>query len=61
MSDISSERIEPTPRVIEPQGPEHRGQPDSGSRRRSPPAPEEREPETEEDADTPVHQVDRLV
>jgi hypothetical protein len=59
MSDLSSERIEPAPRVIEPQGPERQGQPDSRSRRRPPPLPEE--PEREEDPETPVHQVDRLV
>jgi hypothetical protein len=59
MSDISSERIGETPRVIEPQGREHRGQPDSESRRRPRPAPEEREPE--ENSEAPVHQVDRLV
>ena len=60
MSDMSSERIPPMPRVSEPQGPERRGgQPDSGSRRRPPPAREERA--TEEDPATPVHQVDRRV
>jgi hypothetical protein len=59
MSDISSERIEPTPRVIEPPGPEPRGQLDSGSRRRPPPAPDEAEPE--ESLETPAHQLDRLV
>jgi hypothetical protein len=59
MSDISSERIEPTPRVIEPQGPQSRGQPDSGSRRRRPPAAEELG--AEENPEKPVHQVDRLV
>jgi hypothetical protein len=58
MSDISSERIEPTARVIEPQGSERRGQPDSGSRRRRPPASEEL---AEENPETPVHQVDRMV
>jgi hypothetical protein len=57
MSDIGS--VEPTPRVIGPQGPGPRGQPDSGLRRRPPPAPEE--PETEENPETPVHQVDRRV
>jgi hypothetical protein len=59
MSDISSERIAPAPRVIEPAGPQSRGQPDSGSRRRPPPAPDE--PELEESPETPAHQVDRLV
>jgi hypothetical protein len=59
MSDISSERIEPTPRVVEPQGPERRGQPESGSRRRPPPAPAASG--TEDDPEAPVHQVDRLV
>jgi hypothetical protein len=59
MSDISSERIGETPRVIEPQEREHRGQSDSGSRRRPPPATEKREPE--ENPEAPVHQVDRLV
>jgi hypothetical protein len=59
MSDISSERIEPTPRVIEPQGPQPRGQPDSDARRR--PRPPAGEPETEENTETVVHQVDRLV
>jgi hypothetical protein len=57
MSDIASERIEPTPRVIEFQGPEHRHQPDSRSRRRQPPATEE----PEKNPETPVHQVDRMV
>jgi hypothetical protein len=59
MSDISSEGIEPTPRVIEPQGPQSRGQPDSGARRRRPPAPEE--PGPEENPEMPAHQVDRLI
>jgi len=59
MGDISSERIEPTPRVIEPQGPQSRGQPDSGSGRRRPPPAEE--PGAEENPEMPVHQVDRLV
>jgi hypothetical protein len=59
MSDISSQRIEPTPRVIEPQGPNPRGQSDSGSRRRPHPAPEKAE--LEENAEAPVHQVDRRV
>jgi hypothetical protein len=59
MSDINSERIEPTPRVIEPQGPPHQGRPDSGSRRRPPPAPEDRE--AEEVPEMPVHQVDQRV
>jgi len=59
MNDISSERIEPTPRVIEPQGSPHQGQPDSGSRRRPPPAPEERE--VEEVPEMPAHQVDQRV
>jgi hypothetical protein len=59
MGDLSSDRIEPAPRVIEPQGPQPRGQPDSGSRRRPPPAPHE--PEAEENPEAPVHQVDRLV
>ncbi len=59
MSDISSERIEPTPRVIEPQGPQSGGEPYSGPRRR--PRPPAEEPETEESAETPEHQVDRLV
>ena len=57
MSDISSERIEPIPRVIEPQGRDQRGQPDSGSRRRRPPAAEESE--MEENLEAPAHQVDR--
>jgi hypothetical protein len=56
---MGSERIEPAARVIEPQGPESRGQPDSGSRRRRTPSPEE--PEREENPEAPVHQVDRLV
>lgn len=55
---MGSERIEPTPRVVEPQGPEPRGQPDSGARRRRPPTPEELE--IAEHPETPVHQVDRL-
>jgi hypothetical protein len=59
MSDIASERIEPTPRVIEPQGPEHRHEPDSGSRRR--PLPVAEEPEPEENPEPQVHQVDRMV
>jgi hypothetical protein len=59
MSDMGSERIEPAARVIEPQGPESRGQPDSGSRRRRTPSPAE--PEREENPEAPVHQVDRLV
>jgi len=59
MSDIGSERIEPAARVIEPQGPESRGQPDSGSRRRRTPSPAE--PEWEENPEAPAHQVDRLV
>jgi hypothetical protein len=58
MSGIGGDRIEPTARVIEPQGPEPRGQSDSGSRRRRLPVPPE--PEIAEDAETPVHQVDRL-
>jgi hypothetical protein len=59
MGDISSERIAPTPRVTEPQGPQPRGQSDSESRRRQPPAAEK--PESEESTEIPVHQVDRLV
>jgi hypothetical protein len=59
MSDISSERIGPMPGVIEPQGREHQGQSDSGSRRRPPPAPEQHE--ISEEPEAPVHQVDRLV
>jgi hypothetical protein len=64
MSDISSDRIEPAARVIEPQGPappgpEARGRPDSGSRRRPAPPPEQ--PEIEDDPELPAHQVDRLV
>ena len=58
MGEISSERIEPTARVVEPQGPEPRGQNDSESRRRR--APATPEPELVEDSDTPAHQVDRL-
>jgi hypothetical protein len=59
MSDITSERIEPTPRVIEPQGPNPRGQADSGSKRRPPSARDEQA--SEEAPETPLHQVDRLV
>jgi hypothetical protein len=59
MNDISSERIEPTSRVIEPQGPEPGGQSEEGSRRRRPPPAEEHE--KVEDSETPAHQVDRLV
>ena len=59
MSDITSERIEPTPRVIEPPGPQSRGQADSGSRRRRSPPSEE--PGAEENPEMPLHQVDRLV
>jgi len=58
MSDISSERIEPTPRVSESPGPQPRGQPDSGPRRRRPSTPDESE--AAENLETPVHQVDRL-
>jgi hypothetical protein len=58
MSGMGSERVEPTPRVVEPQGPEPRGQPDSGARRRRPPTPDESE--IAEDPAAPVHQVDRL-
>jgi hypothetical protein len=58
MSDISSERMEPTARVNEPQGPEPRSQSDSRSRRRRPPLAEE--PEIAEESVTPAHQVDRL-
>jgi hypothetical protein len=59
MSDMSSDRIEPASRVTEPQRPEPRGQPDSESRRRPASPPEE--PEAEENLETPVHEVDRLV
>ncbi len=59
MNDISSERIEPTGRVVEPQGPEPRGQPEAGSQRRRPPQAEESE--RAEESEAPVHQVDRLV
>jgi hypothetical protein len=59
MSDIGSDRIEPASRVIEPQGPEARGQPESGSRRRQAPPPEPLE--IEDDPERPAHQVDRLV
>lgn len=58
MSDMGSERVEPAVRVIEPQGPEARGQPDSESRRRRPATPDESE--LVEKPDGPVHQVDRL-
>jgi hypothetical protein len=58
MSGMGSERIEPTPRVIEPQETEPRGRPDSGARRRRPPTPEESE--IAENPEAPVHQVDRL-
>jgi hypothetical protein len=58
MSGMGGDRIEPAARVIEPQGPEPRGQSDSGSRRRRAPAAEE--PEMAEDLETPAHQVDRL-
>jgi hypothetical protein len=58
MSDMGSERVEPTARVIEPQGPEPRPQSDSGSRRRRPPTPDESE--IAESREAPVHQVDRL-
>jgi hypothetical protein len=58
MSGMSNERIEPTPRVVEPPGPEYQGQPDSGSRRRRPAVPDEAE--VEGSADTPAHRVDRL-
>jgi hypothetical protein len=57
MSEISGERIEPAARVVEPQGPEARGQSDSESRRRRPPA--RPEPELAEDLEIPAHQVDR--
>ena len=59
MSDITSERIEPTPRVIEPQGPNPRGQADSG-----PGAGDLRSSEEPAGGRKPgnaVHQVDRLV
>lgn len=58
MSEISGDHIEPAARVVEPQAPEARGQSDSGSRRRRPPAAVE--PELAEESETPVHQVDRL-
>ena len=58
MSEISGERIEPAARVVEPQGPEPRGQSDSESRHRRPPAAPE--PELVDDSETPAHQVDRL-
>lgn len=59
MSDISSDRIEPTPRVIEPQSSGQRNQSDSKSRRQ--PAPPREEPEPESNSEAPVHQVDRRV
>jgi hypothetical protein len=59
MSELSGERIEPAARVVEPQGPEPRGQSDSGSRRQRPPA--NPEPELAEDSEVPAHRVDRLV
>lgn len=64
MSEIGGERIEPTPRVIEPQGTDPRGQPDSGSRLRQSSVPEERQNKEEDedkerDPEIPVHQVDR--
>ena len=58
MGEISGDHIEPTAGVVEPQAPEPRGQSDSDSRRRRPPAAPE--PELVEDSETPVHQVDRL-
>jgi hypothetical protein len=58
MSDLRSEGIEPTARVIEPQGSEPRGQPDTGSRRRRPPVRDESD--LAENLETPAHQVDRL-
>lgn len=57
MSGVGSERIEPTARVTEPQGPDPRPRPDSQSRRRRP-APDDSE--LVEDPEATTHQVDRL-
>lgn len=58
MSDMGSERVEPTARVVEPQRPEPRSQSDAGSRRRRRPTRDESE--MAEDPEVPAHQVDRL-
>jgi len=60
MSDIGSDRLEPTARVLEPQGQEPRREPGSGARRR-PPAPAPKPSEPAETPDTPPHQVDSLI
>jgi hypothetical protein len=58
MSEIGSERVEPTVRVPDRLGNEPRGEPRPRPRRQ--PAPDSSSSEAEDNPETPQHQIDSL-